>query len=537
VNGRGREEDRGLFRWGVASFEPRADAVLLWTRLPPGHTEVRWELGLNPDLREVVAEGQERTGVEGDHTVCVDATRLVPGTTYWYRFRSGGGCSPVGRTRTLPAALPGRIRIGYVCCSRYSVAPLGVYRAMADREVDLVVHLGDYIYEDDKHRGPRRHQPPRRAVTLGDYRERLAQVREDPDCRALHMRHPMTVIWDDHDLADNAWRDGAKQHDDGRDGPWGARVAAAARARQEWLPSRLRDPAEPSRTWRSIVVGDLAELVLLDTRIEGRDRQAGDEGSIPLDDPKRSLLGDDQRAWLRERLADGGRPWAIVHSGVVVNELTLQLPPVPGLNSLLPGGYAVLDGRVLHDDQWDGYPAERARVAGWMRDRASSGAATLVVSGDVHSSWAFDGPTDPDLHGGDAPAVAVEMTVPATSSIPMARSTPRGRGVWSTAPSAACPTSGGPSSPSGATRSSTSPPIGRWRSGGSSTRSTATRRAQPFPVLPSWRSGPPGPRAGRRPRRRPTPSGRASRRHSHHGRPISGGCGGGVGASERSRRR
>jgi len=413
--------DAGLFPWGVASFEPRSDAVLLWTRLSPGQTEVHWELAADPDCRTLVADGHDRTGVEQDHTVCVDVTGLTPGTAYWYRFRADGGWSPVGRTRTLPAAPTESLRIGYVCCSGYSVTPLGVYRAVAEREVDLVIHLGDYIYEDDSTHGPRRHRPPRPAVTLGDYRERMAQLRVDPDCQALHLRHPVTAIWDDHDFADNAWSGGAKRHDDARDGPWTARVAAAVRARQEWLPSRLPNPDEPTLTSRSIVVGDLAELVLLDTRIVGRDLQPGEDGSISLDDPQRSLLGDDQRAWLRERLADATRPWAIVHSGVVVNELSLRLPAIPGMDPLLPGGYAVLDGKVFHDDQWDGYPAERARLARWMRDRGAAGGATLVVSGDVHSSWAFEGPTDPDDDGGDAPAVALEMTVPSTTSVPMAR--------------------------------------------------------------------------------------------------------------------
>jgi len=426
------------FRWGVASFEPRADAVLLWTRLAPGPAEVRWELASDPDFRTVVADGRTPVDGERDHTVCIDAIGLAPGTTYWYRFGVDGHLSPVGRTRTLPAAPTGRFRLGYVCCSRYSVAPLGVYRAMAEREVDLVIHLGDYIYEDDDKRGPRRHRPPRPATTLDDYRGRLAQVREDPDCQALHLRHPMSTIWDDHDFADNAWKGGAKHHDDAEDGPWAARVQAAVRARQEWLPARLPDPDRPTLTWRSVGIGDLAELLLLDTRLVGRDLQPGDDGAIPRDDPRRSLLGDDQRGWLHDRLADVARPWAIVHSGVVVSELALHLPPVPGINPLLPNGYTIVEGKVLHDDQWDGYPAERDRMARWMRERAASGGASLVVSGDVHSSWAFEGPADPDAGSGGragegddgvpAPAVAVEMTVPSATSVPMARTHPPG--LW-----------------------------------------------------------------------------------------------------------
>ncbi len=413
-----------LFRWGVASFEPRHDRVLIWSRVPPGYGDVEWEVAADPSFVHVIGGGTTDAGPERDGTVVVDADGLSPATTYWYRFATGGTRSPAGRTRTLGSAGTERVRIGYVCCSGYSVAPLGVFRALAEREVDLVVHLGDYIYEDDGGGGPRRHRPPRAALTLDDYRQRLAQLREDPDCQALHRRHPMTLVWDDHDLADNAWRDGAKEHVPDRDGPWADRVAAAARARQEWLPSRLEDPRRPTRTWRSFAVGDLAEMILLDTRFEGRDLQAGEQGAPGRNDPHRSLLGDDQRVWLEQRMADTSRPWTLVHSGVVVNEVALRLPPSPVINALLPNGYAVLDGKVLHDDQWDGYTAERARLARWMGDRAGAGCRTLLLSGDIHSSWAFEGPPDPDGQGDDsrgAEPVGLEVTVPATSSVPMAR--------------------------------------------------------------------------------------------------------------------
>jgi alkaline phosphatase D len=195
-------------------------------------------------------------------------------------------------------------------------------------------------------------------------------------------------------------------------------VRAAAQARQEWVPRRLMDPTNPLLTWQSVAVGDLAELVLLDTRYVGRDRQAGDDGALPLDDPRRSLLGEQQRAWAEARLRGAQQPWAIVVSGVVVNELELPWPKaLCHLNALLPNGYAVIDGRVLHDDQWDGYPTERDRLAGWCRDRAASGRRTVLLSGDVHSSWAFVGPDDPV----NPSPVAIEFTVPAVSSAAMGR--------------------------------------------------------------------------------------------------------------------
>jgi alkaline phosphatase D len=403
-----------VFRHAVASFDPTSSAVLLWTRLS-GADEAEWQVARDPDMVDVVASGRARTGPERDHTVVVDVDGLTPATSYWYRFRAAGERSPVGRTRTLADAPVERLRLGLVCCAHYSVAPLGVYRALAEREVDLVVHLGDYIYEDDGTQGPRSHRPPRAAVSLDDYRDRLAQIREDPDLAALHLRHPMIAIWDDHDLADNAWSGGAKHHDPDTQGEWSARVAAAASARQEWIPARLRDPADPLVTWRSVPVGDLVDVVLLDTRLTGRDRQAGDEGAKPLHDPSRSLLGDEQREWLRSRLLDTSRPWALVASGVVINSMRLPLPPALQINSLLPNGYADLDDEILHDDQWDGYPVERERLLGWIEERARAGGRTLLMSGDVHSSWAFEGPC---LEGSP---VAVEATVPAVSSAAMGR--------------------------------------------------------------------------------------------------------------------
>lgn len=413
-----------VFLHAVASFEPRETGVLLWTRLT-GATSASWVLARDPEFADIVDKGEAETGPERDHTITVDVSGLDPATTYWYRFEAAGETSPIGRTRTLPDG--GHVRIGLVGCARYSVAPLGVYRALAEREVDVVIHLGDYIYEDDGAKGVREHEPPRTCVTLGDYRQRLAQHRRDPDCQALHLRHPMSLIVDDHDVADNCWTTGAKAHDADEHGDWDIRARAATQARQEWVPSRLRDASDPRQTWRGFPVGDVAEVLLLDTRLSGRDQQAGDEvdGQPGRHDPERSLLGDEQRAWLTERLHDTSRPWAIVASGVVVNEVTLPFPAAAGLiQPFLPNGYAAMDGEILHDDQWDGYTAERDRLVAAMQQRGDAGGQTLLLSGDIHSSWAFEGPCNPESRE----PVSVEFTVPATSSKPMGRS--RVPGAW-----------------------------------------------------------------------------------------------------------
>lgn len=406
---------RRIFEHGAASFDPTSTSVILWTRLT-GETSADWVLSTDSNFETAVFSGTAQTGPDRDFTVVVDVTGLEPATGYWYRFESSSERSPVGRTSTLPAGPVSSFNIGMVSCARYSIAPLTVYRALAHAEVDLVLHLGDYIYDDEGEKGPRSHDPPWQVKTLSDYRLRLAQIRRDEDCQTLHLRHPMVVIWDDHDFADNAWLGGAKKHDPETDGPWSARRDASVQAHQEWLPFRTPDPSEQLMSYRSLAIGDLAELILLDSRIVGRDSQASNPGAKPVDDPTRSLLGDRQRKWLEERLADTSRPWAVVANGVVVNPIPLSLPFAKLSLPLLPEGYSVVGDRILRDDQWDGYPSEREKLIGFLADRAKSGARSVLLSGDVHSSWAFEGPRGPD-----GTAVAVEVTVPSVSSAPMGR--------------------------------------------------------------------------------------------------------------------
>ncbi|WP_116995681.1 alkaline phosphatase D family protein [Desertimonas flava] len=413
-----------MFDHGVASFDPTADGVLLWTRTAvsgPVSWTVATDVGMGD--ADVVASGDvdPRDDVG---TVVVDVGGLKAATTYFYAFATGGVRSPVGRTRTLPDGPVGQFRLAAACCAKYADTPLGVYRAIADDDVDLVVHLGDYVYDTDAPRGHA--DEATTAVSLEEYDRRYATVRSDPDCMALHQRHPVVAVWDDGDLADLAATGGAPGHDPAKHGPWDARVRAALTARARWLPSRWFDPERPSPTWGSVVVDDLAELLLLDTRVAGRDRQAGEPGTRELHDPARSLLGDEQRRWLNDRLASRSVQWAIPVSSVVVNEIVLPLPAPSGVNSRLPPGYAYLDGKVMHDDQWDGYPAERDNLARRLRTRHEAGRSALLLSGDVHASWAFEGPMDPD--GDDA--TAVEFTVPAVSSPTMEQTVvPRARGL------------------------------------------------------------------------------------------------------------
>jgi alkaline phosphatase D len=416
------------FRHGVASFDPIADGVLLWTRVsrPDGGADpgavVTWhiaEVGPRGATGAEVATGTTTVGDDTDGCVTADVTALQPATTYHYWFETSGSTSPIGRTRTLPAAGVAWARLAVTCCADPSMGPLWAYRAIAEDEVDLVLHLGDYIYEEPK--GPYPVDPAGVSITLDDYRGRYGFTRLDPDLQAMHRRHPMVFVWDDHDTADNSWRHGAKAHDPDEHGDWETRLAAAARSRQEWLPARLQDPSDLLAMQRSFVLGDLLEVVVLDTRIPGRDLQSGDEGAKALDDPTRSLLGDDQRTWAHERVRDDTRRWCLLASQVTVSELTLPVPADAVLDPAMPSGYRVVDGRGICTDEWDGYPAERDALCDAIADR---GPGVVVVSGDVHSNWATF------LQGGRSEhPVAPEFVCTAVSSTAMGEQLPPG---WQT---------------------------------------------------------------------------------------------------------
>ncbi len=403
--------DAAAFPHSVASFDPTPDGVLIWTQTDAA-SSVDWVVARDEELADVAASGTAEVRADADCTVLVDVDGLEPATTYWYRFTAGEETSRTGRTRTLPApgADPGSVRIAMVSCANLARAPLAVARALAAvDDVDLVFHAGDYIYEDDGTKGDIPVEPPRYLVTLDDYRTRYRQARRDTDLQQLHERHPMVAVWDDHDVADNTWDDGAKAHDPEEHGDFHERLAQANRARQEWVPIRYPDPSDDRRMWRSVVLGDLAELVVLDTRLGGRDKQP-DEGE-DLDDPDRHLLSEPQWAWVEERVTDRTRPWCLLASQVPISVMELPMPDHLDLDGPLPDGYTLRDGIALCTDQWDGYRTERRRLVE-MLDRRGGG--TVVLSADIHSSWVFDGPFNRDLQ-----PVAGELTGSSISSTTM----------------------------------------------------------------------------------------------------------------------
>jgi alkaline phosphatase D len=413
------------FQHGVASGDPLPEAVVLWTRVTPTPeslpgsgagpaVEVGWQVAEDAAFTTVVASGVFPTGPERDHTVKVDVQGLRPGTAYHYRFSYLDARSPVGRTRTAPA--PGAdvesLKFGVVSCSHWEMGYFASYRHLAARD-DLtgVIHLGDYIYESRASaavggRVVRLHQPANETITLADYRRRYAQYRTDPDLQALHARCPWTVIWDDHESANNAWEGGAGNHTPGTEGSWAERKAASRRAYDEWMPIRW---GEGGTLYRSLRFGQLAELILMDLRSHRSEQVSGPA----VDDPSRTITGRPQMEWLKQTLAQSGTRWRLLGNSVMISPLALGAVTAEVLGPLtellgIPKG-----GLVVNSDQWDGYAADRAELLGHLHTNKINN--TVFLTGDIHTSWANEVPLKAATYP-LSPSVATEFVVPSVTS-------------------------------------------------------------------------------------------------------------------------
>lgn len=438
------------FLHGVASGDPLPNAVILWTRVswPSGsdasapaaevgaeqgaelgvdlaigqsivEPSVEWQVALDPELRDVVQSGEARALAEADHTVKVDVVGLAAGTTYYYRFRVAGAASPVGRTRTAPLGHVERLRIAVTSCANYPQGFFHAYRKIAERaDLDLVLYLGDYLYEyangayGDGAPIGRVPDPDRETISLDDYRRRHAQYKLDPDLQAVHQQHAAVVVWDDHEVANDAFKDGAQNHTPGTEGDWAARKAAAERAYHEWMPIRSTAPGDLDRIYRVLSFGDLADLIMLDTRLVGRDAQVADAcDRSAVDDPARSILGAEQERWLLaelDRSKSRQARYRLIGQQVPFGQF-MGDPPEAGC--------------VKSRDKWGAYAASRARVL----DHVAAGGIdnVVILTGDAHSSWGLDIARDPFDPSTYDPAtgrgsLAVEIIVPGVSSPGMA---------------------------------------------------------------------------------------------------------------------
>ena len=408
----------GMFTHGIASGDPLSDGMILWTRFEHAQSgRIAWEIAEDARFETLAARGEAHAHAAHDFCVKIDVRGLRAGRRYFYRFLSASGPSPTGETLTAPHAGAPSLTAALFSCANFGFGHFHAYaHAAADSAIELALHVGDYIYELARGRYPsdaettpgRIVEPARTAIALNEYYQRYASYHTDPGLLELRRRKPMAVIWDDHEIADNVWREGAPSHP--RAVPFADRVAAAMKAYFDWMPIRT---APSGQFYRSLDWGDLARIALLDTRLTGRDRALAYNAALirrlmrneaaaletfraALDDPARSMLGAAQEAWLGETLAQSkvrGQTWQIIAQQVVMG----QQVAAPGLAALVPetasagtrrfvaaGATVAAAGLPWNLDSWGGYPAARARLLNACATHANN---ALVLAGDSHNCW------------------------------------------------------------------------------------------------------------------------------------------------------
>lgn len=398
------------FYHGVASGDPLEDRVIIWTRVTPPTDQtitVDWEMAEDVDFTTIASSGQMMTDSSRDYTVKVDAAGLSAGTTYYYRFNALGETSVIGRTKTLESTNVSQIKLGVVSCNDYRDGYFVPLRGLAKRnDLDAVVHLGDFIYENGSAPGDtnRLHVPLGEVLDLGGYRTRYSHYRLDPDLQEAMRQHPFINIWDDHEVANNAWKDGAANHNPG-EGNYMDRKLWAIQAFFEWVPIRDNPSNDIYRTMR---FGDLLDLVLLDTRHLARSIQVDSFFDPNRFDPNREMLGPAQMSWFKGQLSDPGTTWKVIGNQVVFSPAFAE-----NIEPLQPG---VQD---LFMDLWHGYPPKRDTIINYIETNSIDN--VVFVTGDIHVSLGFDITNTPldtlayDPNTGLG-SVAVELVTPSISS-------------------------------------------------------------------------------------------------------------------------
>ncbi len=373
------------FYHGVASGDPLSDRVILWTRItldtPVDPVIVNWKIATDTGLTNVVNSGSVTTDVSKDYTVKVDATGLQPNSWYYFGFSFGNQKSITGRTRTLPVGNVDSLRFAVVSCQDYQNGYYNAYHHMANRnDIDAVFHLGDFIYEYAANSSVgREHEPPVEIISLSDYRIRHSQYRLDSDLRSAMQQHPFICIWDDHESTNNSWKNGAENHTPGTEGNWADRTNFATTAYSEWMPIRLPEANNNYKIYRRFTWGNLVDAYFLESRLLARDEQVAGTlvavNNASIVDTNRRLLGTEQMQWLQNGLSSSNATWQVLAQQVMVAPLLFDV---------------LGQKRIINTDQWDGYAAERERLYNHIQNNNISN--VVVMTGDIHTSWANDLP-------------------------------------------------------------------------------------------------------------------------------------------------
>ena len=437
------EGDFGFIH-GVASFDPTQDSVILWSRYTPAENETRIEpiildVATDSAFTALVASETVRIDVTSDFTINVDVSNLSSNTKYYYRFRNerSGATSVTGETKTLPASGDvTEVKLAVISCANFQAGLFNVYGAVAESDADVVVHLGDYIYEYESggygtnaltSTLNREHEPAGEIISLDDYRTRYKQYRSDEQLQRAHQLKPFICVWDDHEVANDAYKDGAENHQSATEGDFVTRKTNAIQVWHEYLPARVSDNA---KIYRSFDLAGIINLLMLDTRIAGRDKQLDyadyfdslgnfDTASFAADwqNPTRTILGSEQLTWLTTELASSTATWNVLGSQVLMGKyfipaelltITAQIaagstdPALFALYNTTVTELVTIKSRILAGDPtvttaerarvetvlpynldaWDGYPIERETVYA-----AASGKKLISIAGDTHNAW------------------------------------------------------------------------------------------------------------------------------------------------------
>lgn len=372
------------FYHGVASGDPLADRVILWTRITldpvQSPVSVTWEIATDTLFTTPVNSGTASTDSAQDYTIKVDATGLSANTWYYYRFNYDTLHSVIGRTKTLPTGSVNNLRFAVASCQDYQRGYYNAHNSIAKRnDLDAVLFLGDFTYEkgiSDTIVLGRVHEPANRTVTTLDYRQRSSQYHLDPDLQESQRQYPWISVWDDHETANNSYTDGAKAHYP-EDGSWYDRKVAAILTYQQWMPIRMPDPNDTFRIFRRFTFGDLVDLNMIDTRLYDRSKPV--DGLVPVsnaevNDSTRTMVGPAQMTWLENNLDSSTAQWQVLGQQVIMAPLVTS-----GNNAT-----------IVNPDQWDGYPFERQRLYDHITSHNIEN--VVVLTGDIHTSWANDLP-------------------------------------------------------------------------------------------------------------------------------------------------
>ena len=462
------EDPNFTFEHGVASGDPTESSVILWTRVSRTNfrdihddeqlsgiadANVSWRVATDESFTNVVNSGSTTVGSETDFTLKVDAQNLQSNTKYFYQFTVGPNSSVIGKTKTLPSGTVDRVKLAVVSCSNYASGYFNVYKEIAQMgDLDAVIHLGDYIYEyaDSGYGSLRKLEPTHELINLADYRMRHALHKKDSNSQQMHASLPMIAVWDDHEVANDTWISGAENHDATTEGNFAARKASAIKAYFEWMPIRPVTPGVDGRIYRQFKFGDLVNLLMLDTRQAGRDQQLSYASFLTADgsfdaekfqtelaSTTRTMLGAEQKTWLKESLSSSIETWQVLGSQVLMMKNNLPsavlLPdPLAPLvefteygqiatafqtysfflgngvdndkDSMLAAGLTEEQWQLATNpektkyldtsaypfipynlDAWDGYYYEREEIYATSKALNKN---LIVLSGDTHNAWA-----------------------------------------------------------------------------------------------------------------------------------------------------